>query len=579
MKKRMFSLKRQILTISLAFSVIVVLLLVTLLINMVISWQEKTRKNRTDGLLSYEETLETSYSQLNQIVKEIYSENSDFSGLGHFPSAGKRWTNLYNLMNLMKIQTKVYQGIEGLFVFYDGYEHMQYAVNQTLSFSETEQLKKDGQQTLRTSGQVSVDYVSSSEEVKWYNLFLKKNNAAIGGCISLTEGLLEEKEAGAIYGVVFEGTFYQIWPKEDPIEKSSPGAGAFSEKTAGIDYNSLETGENRENDRMIWLQKAGNANLAVVEILPVSLWLYVNKLHLFFLMLILLFIICLIRIEKAVYYELFRPLENMTDTLRNIQAGQWEIDFSVPNRVMEIEDVRESIKLLLAEVEHYKIRFYEEELEKARIQRQYLQIQLAPHFYTNCLKNAYYMLALKEYDQAEVFLQRLSMHLRYLLQQNRSFVKLEEELDFVRNYVDLQKLMTSKPLSCEISADERLSHKMIPIIAIQTFVENSVKYARRNDGSVLQIFISVRYRETEEGNYLDLTIRDNGPGYSEELIAHLNGGKPVEDEKLGIGVRNLLERLKVVYEGDEKPAWYFENKNGAVSELILPEIMTEDIKK
>ena len=374
MKKRMFSLKRQILTISLAFSVIVVLLLVTLLINMVISWQEKTRKNRTDGLLSYEETLETSYSQLNQIVKEIYSENSDFSGLGHFPSAGKRWTNLYNLMNLMKIQTKVYQGIEGLFVFYDGYEHMQYAVNQTLSFSETEQLKKDGQQTLRTSGQVSVDYVSSSEEVKWYNLFLKKNNAAIGGCISLTEGLPEEKEAGAIYGVVFEGTFYQIWPKEDPIEKSSPGAGAFSEKTAGIDYNSLETGENRENDRMIWLQKAGNANLAVVEILPVSLWLYVNKLHLFFLMLILLFIICLIRIEKAVYYELFRPLENMTDTLRNIQAGQWEIDFSVPNRVMEIEDVRESIKLLLAEVEHYKIRFYEEELEKARIQRQYLQI-------------------------------------------------------------------------------------------------------------------------------------------------------------------------------------------------------------
>ena len=189
------------------------------------------------------------------------------------------------------------------------------------------------------------------------------------------------------------------------------------------------------------------------------------------------------------------------------------------------------------------------------------------------------MLALKEYDQAEVFLQRLSMHLRYLLQQNRSFVKLEEELDFVRNYVDLQKLMTSKPLSCEISADERLSHKMIPIIAIQTFVENSVKYARRNDGSVLQIFISVRYRETEEGNYLDLTIRDNGPGYSEELIAHLNGGKPVEDEKLGIGVRNLLERLKVVYEGDEKPVWYFENKNGAVSELILPEIMTEDIKK
>ena len=262
--------------------------------------------------------------------------------------------------------------------------------------------------------------------------------------------------------------------------------------------------------------------------------------------------------------------------LQNIQAGQWEVDFSAPNRITEIEDVKQSIQLLLAEIEHYKIRFYEEELEKARIQRQYLQIQLAPHFYTNCLKNAYYMLALKEYDQAEVFLQRLSVHLRYLLQQNRSFVRVEEELDFVRNYVDMQKLMTSKPLSCEIAADEAAQDKMIPIIAIQTFVENSVKYARMNDGSLLQIHISVRYRETEEGNFLDITIRDNGPGYSEELIAHLNGGKPVEDEKLGIGVRNLLERLKVVYEGDEKPAWYFENRNGALSELILPELSEKD---
>ena len=59
-------------------------------------------------------------------------------------------------------------------------------------------------------------------------------------------------------------------------------------------------------------------------------------------------------------------------------------------------------------------------------------------------------------------------------------------------------------------------------------------------------------------------------------MAYLNGGKPVEDEKLGIGVRNLLERLKVVYEGDEKPSWYFENRNGAVSELILPEIIEKD---
>ncbi len=560
----MFSLKKQILSGTWFFMTVVVLLLCTLLFYMVMSWQEKQNETREENLVSYMQTLETNYSQLHRIVREIYSGNSDFSGIGTYPSVGERWNRLYNLMNLMKVQIKVNQGIEGLFVFYDSYEHLQYSVNKDVSFEEAKQLKEESRQALLAEEQNTLDYVTYFGEKKWYSLFLKKSNAAIGGSISLTAGLPNNKEAAAVYGVVFEGQLYPTWKAGDQEEGKAVLPGAE------LDWTTFEAGKTSLENSVIFYHKGNNVNFGVVEILPRNIWLYVNKNHLLVALLILLFIAAIIRTQRFVYRELSRPLENMTSALQNIQAGQWEVDFSAPNRILEIEDVKQSIRMLLAEIEHYKIRFYEEELEKARIHRQYLQIQLAPHFYTNCLKNAYYMLALKEYDQAEVFLQRLSVHLRYLLQQNRSFVRVEEELDFVRNYVDMQKLMTSKPLSCEITADESAQSKMIPIISIQTFVENSVKYARMNDGSLLQIHISVRYRETEEGNFLDITIRDNGPGYPEELMAYLNGGDPVEDEKLGIGVRNLLERLKVVYEGDEKPAWYFENRNGALSELILP---------
>lgn len=572
LKKRMFSLKKQIISGTWFFMTVVVLLLCTLLFYMVVSWQEKQNENREENLISYMETLETNYSQLHRIVREIYSGNSDFSGVGVYPSVGERWNRLYNLMNLMKVQTKVNQGIEGLFVFYDSYEHLQYAINNDVSFDEAKILKEDSRQTLMSDTRNILDHVVSSDERKWYSLFIKKNNAAVGGCISLSAGLPERKESGAFYGVVFEGQFYPTWIAEEHQEgkNSLPGA--------EIDWAALAEGKTTLEDRVLFYHKGNAVSFGVVEILPRNIWLYINRTHLAIAALIMLLVAAIIHTQRFVYRELSRPLENMTSALQNIQAGQWEVDFSVPNRITEIEDVKQSIRLLLAEIEHYKIRFYEEELEKARIHRQYLQIQLAPHFYTNCLKNAYYMLALKEYDQAEVFLQRLSVHLRYLLQQNRSFVRVEEELDFVRNYVDMQKLMTSKPLSCEIAADETARDKMIPIIAIQTFVENSVKYARMNDGSLLQIHISVRYRETEEGNFLDITTRDNGPGYPEELLVFLNGGKPVEDEKLGIGVRNLLERLKVVYEEEQKPSWYFENRSGAVSELILP-VIGEDYKR
>ncbi len=570
MKKRMFSLKKQILSATWLFMTVVGLLLCLLLYHMVQTWQQDQNETREENLQAYMQTLETNYSQLHRIVKEIYSGNSDFAGVGVYPSVAQRWNHLYNLMNLIRVQTKVNQGLSGLFVFYDSFEHMQYAVNPDISFEEVQLLKTEIREILLPSEQNPIDNVEASETEKWYSLFFKKNTAAVGGFISLTAGLPDTKESNAVYGVVYNGEFYQTWPINS--EEADSDNSQTAEK---IDFAALQAGRNMTEGKAVYYHKGNNVNLSVVEILPNNIWLYMNRLHLIFFMLIILFIFGMAWTQRFVYRELSRPLQDMTEALQNIQAGEWEVDFSAPNRITEIDDVKQSIRLLLAEVEHYKIRFYEEELEKARIHSQYLQIQLAPHFYTNCLKNAYYMLALKEYDQAEIFLQRLSVHLRYLLQQNRSFVRVREELDFVRNYEDMQKLMTSKPLSCEITVDESAQDKLIPIISIQTFVENSVKYARNVDGSLLQIQISVKDRNTEEGSFLDITVRDNGPGYPAELLDILNNGGDVGDNRMGIGVRNLLERLQVVYAGEQKPAWYFENRSGAVSELILPEYIEE----
>ena len=111
--------------------------------------------------------------------------------------------------------------------------------------------------------------------------------------------------------------------------------------------------------------------------------------------------------------------------------------------------------------------------------------------------------------------------------------------------------------------------KEVPILTLQTFIENSTKYARDMTGKELRIRLNVKYRKTEEGNYLDITVKDNGPGYPEELLKVINEFKPEEKEGLGIGVINLQSRLRIFY-GD-KASWYFENQNGAVSELVLPE--------
>lgn len=575
-KQELFSLKRQIIGATWFFIIIVALLLMTLLVSMINSYQKKTEERRTEDMVSYAETLDNNLSQLRDVTREIFSQNSAFDGINIYPSPAEKWNNIYELLNVLHIQVKSNKGISGLFLYYDSFDLVQYFVNEEMDFGNREKVKEAGAIALKNDSKVYLNFPLQVDGNVWYNIYMKKASAAIGGCINLSQGLPGEKEDSGVYGVVFEGQFYPVWSEKENGEKDTKEYQDDSENahTEEAWLNSdiisqLEPGENRIDGKVIFLHQLNSDELSVVEILPESIWLYLNKLHIVFMILIVLYVFAAFRIQRFVYLELSKPLEDMTSALANIQAGVWEVQFSTPNRISEIEDVRHAVKALLGEIEEYKIRFYEKELEKAKIHRQYLQLQLAPHFYTNCLKNAYYMLALKEYDNAEIFLQRLSVHLRYLLQKDVSFVTVEKELDFVRNYVDLQKLMTSKGLSCKITADDDAMDKEIPILSIQTFVENSVKYARDARGSQLTIDLLIKFRKTEDGDYLDITVRDNGQGYPQELLEVINEQNPAEKEGMGVGVINLQNRIRIFY-GD-RASWYFENQGGAVSELILPE--------
>ena len=265
---------------------------------------------------------------------------------------------------------------------------------------------------------------------------------------------------------------------------------------------------------------------------------------------------------------MIRPLEDMNNALSKIQAGEWEVHFDAVNRVEEIENVRNAVQVMLKEIEDYKIKSYEEQLGKQETELQYLRLQLAPHFYTNCLKNAYYMLMLKEYENVERYLLCLSTHLRYLLQKNIKQVELSKERDFVLNYIELQKLMTEKNLTLDMQIEESALDVEVPILLLQTFVENSIKYGRETEQNDLKIQIRIRRRTLDFGDCLDISISDNGHGYPDEVLSELNRKEVSQEQKFGVGVINLQHRMKIIY--GENVSWYFSNSGGACSDLIVP---------
>ena len=139
----------------------------------------------------------------------------------------------------------------------------------------------------------------------------------------------------------------------------------------------------------------------------------------------------------------------------------------------------------------------------------------------------------------------------------------------MRNYIELQKSMTGRPVVCGIREEEGTADYLVPTLWVQTFEENSVKYAKLGaPGLELAIRVCVQRLQTEDGIYLDIMVSDNGGGYPDNILEEINA-----DARKGtrsVGIHNLKRRCALIYEG--KAEYNFYNGGGAVSELIVPVI-------
>jgi sensor histidine kinase YesM len=137
---------------------------------------------------------------------------------------------------------------------------------------------------------------------------------------------------------------------------------------------------------------------------------------------------------------------------------------------------------------------------------------------------------------AYLYLTRLSALLRTSLRESSSMLKpVSEELDFVRNYCELQKLRFGERFNYSIFIGEDVNlNKELPKMTIQTFVENAIKHGfeNRKDGGIIEIII------THDGDYHTIVLRDNGIGRAES-------GK-IRSDGSGYGIKTVYRVIDIM---------------------------------
>jgi len=139
-----------------------------------------------------------------------------------------------------------------------------------------------------------------------------------------------------------------------------------------------------------------------------------------------------------------------------------------------------------------------------------LESRIRPHFLFNALNSAIALIP-DQPARAEQVLERLAALLRFSLDAHHSrVVTLGEELRVVRDYLEIERARFGERLRYELDVDDALSAVAIPAFAVQTLVENSVKYAvtPRTAGA------TIRVRARRSGERLALEVADDGPGFS-----------------------------------------------------------------
>ncbi|MGG3308463.1 histidine kinase [Paenibacillus lautus] len=237
-------------------------------------------------------------------------------------------------------------------------------------------------------------------------------------------------------------------------------------------------------------------------------------------------------------------------------------------RIEEFKQVGAAFNHLTTQVNHLKIVAYEHEIERQKAELQHLQLQIRPHFFLNCLKSLYGMAQQQSYERIQHMILAISNHLRYNFKDNLQLVSLQQELDHVLNYIRIQQIAHHVPPLCEYSVDSALKDFTIPPLSIQAFVENSIKYATKPNEQ-LRVEIKAILLESDDGDYADITIQDNGDGFTDSILQELNHGDSSFHKDIHIGISNVRHRLSMLY-GERAMLAFFNTEKGAVAEIIIP---------
>src|SRR3954470_18974645 len=210
-----------------------------------------------------------------------------------------------------------------------------------------------------------------------------------------------------------------------------------------------------------------------------------------------------------------------------------------------------------ARIEH-RLQEQEKLLMAARVEA--LASQINPHFLFNTLTSISSLIR-SQPETARMLIVKLSGLLRRLLRSQEHFVTLRQELEAIDEYLDIEAVRFGSKLRIEKTLSADTLDIVVPSMLLQPLVDNSIKHGLSPKIGEGRITI----RSTRENGHTIIDVIDNGVGVAANHINRVNAG--------GIGLRNVNERLRVIYGANYQLQLDSVPGEGTCARIVIPELI------
>ena len=272
-----------------------------------------------------------------------------------------------------------------------------------------------------------------------------------------------------------------------------------------------------------------------------------------------------VALNLSIYFSkrFTRPIQTISEAMTGFDGNDFSRKVEL-NTNTELDQIGQSYNQMLVNIENLldEIKLQERELRTSEMNM--LISQINPHFMYNTLDTIYMLARINGEETTMKMIQALSKYLRLSLSKGNDIVTVEDKLENVKSYMEIQQIRNENLFRYEIECQVDAKRTWILKLILQPLVENAIKYG---------------FCEIYEGGFIRITVKEDAGQLSLEVY---NSGKPIDgkmadkinalngaplkdlrecfpDKKHGYGVTNVITRLRLKYGEDVHFEYQAEN--------------------